>query len=166
MIRRLLLVASCALAAGCMTLPAARQLDERFNAGWRPSAGHCAWGGETELLAAYCARVNFGADGALAIVMAVNRDALDGAAPGAMPWAQHIERARAALEPYAQDYRVQELEWCGASRSDCHRSLLVTDNVTDARFVLDNGEVIAGSPHVATYDEFVSMVARCGGPPC
>lgn len=147
-----------ALTAGCMT--DGRHLDERFNAGWRPSAAYCAWGGETALLAAHCARVNFGDEGALAILLVINQVALAGVTDGSMPWAQHIKRARAGLQPYAQDYTVQELEWCDSTGSDCHRSLLVTDKTTGARFVLDNGDVIAGGAHVATYAEFVDLIAR------
>ena len=166
MTARIALLAGCAVLSGCMNAHHLRQLDERFEAGWRPSAGYCAWGAETERLAAYCARVNFGAEGALAIMNAVNQRALDGATGGAMPWEQHIERARDELEPYAQDYAINELEWCDPAGSDCHRSLLVTDRVTGAKFVLDNGRAIPDGVHVATYEQFATVVAACGEPRC
>lgn len=160
------LLASCAALSACAGGDRLRQLDEQFAAGWRPSQGYCAWGGETERLAAHCARVNFGTEGALAILNAVNRMALGGATGGTMPWEEHTERTREELEPYAQDYAVDELEWCDPTGADCHRSLLVTDRVTGAKFVLDNGRVVPGDPHVTTYDEFMRLVALCRSPRC
>ena len=68
-------IAACAVLGGCVLDDSARALDARYRAGWRPSASYCAWGGETGLLAAYCARLNFGDAGALAILLDLNEAA-------------------------------------------------------------------------------------------
>lgn len=138
--------------------------DARFQGGWRPSKGYCAFGGETAQLAAYCARVNFGAEGTLAVLRAENARILRAA--GRLQCADHVVLARAAMERYGADYAVAPLYSCDddapaeGGRRVCHVSLLVTDATSGARFVMDNGYVLRpefGSG-VATYDEFHQRV--------
>jgi hypothetical protein len=156
-----------ATATGCMTAGESRRLDAKFEAGWRPSKGYCTFGGETPLLDAYCARVNFGAEGAVAILRDINDEVL-AQAGGSLRCTDHVARAQARLKPYAAEFRTEELYSCDRDppvvdgKPVCHVSLLVTDTMTGARFVVDNGHVLkpATSGGVGRYAEFASLVDR------
>ena len=146
--------------AACQT----HNSDARFDAGWRPSKAYCAFGGETERLAAYCARVNFGPEGALSVLRAENTEILE-AQDSRLRCTDHVERAKAAVGTYG-DYQVARVYSCDddapieAGRRVCHVSLLVTDSSSGERFVMDNGFVLDPSVTggVATYADFRGRV--------
>ena len=151
---------TCAVGlAACQT----HNLDARFEAGWRPAKGYCAFGGETAQLSAYCARVNFGADGSLALLRAENSAILR--KDDRLRCTEHVALARSALERYG-DYTVAPLYSCDddtsveGGRKVCHVSLLVTDAISGARYVMDNGYVLRPQvwDGVATYEEFRERV--------
>ena len=163
---RIVLAAATLLSAtGCVTAPSAQELDQRFAAGWRPSKGYCAFGGETPTLSAWCAEVNFGAEGLEVIARAVNQDVL-ARSTGRLACTDHVAQVREELAAYP-DYKVAELYSCDANppvengRAICHVSLMVT-SATGAQVVLDNGHVLdpAHTGGVATYREFASLVDR------
>lgn len=148
---------------GCVTTGSAQNLDEKFAAGWRPSKGHCAFGGETPALAAWCAEVNFGAEGLEVIARAVNEDVL-ARANGKLACTDHVAQVREEFAAYP-DYKVTELYSCDANppiengRAVCHVSLMVT-SAAGARVVLDNGHVLepGATGGVAPLADFVALV--------
>src|SRR5690349_16731039 len=161
---RIALAAGTLLSAtGCMTARSAQDLDQKFAAGWRPSKGYCAFGGETPALAAWCAEVNFGAEGLEVIARAVNEEVLSRAG-GTLACTDHVAQVRQEFAAYPS-YTVTELYSCDANpqiedgRAVCHVSLMVT-SVTGARVVLDNGHVLdpATTSGVAPYTEFAQLV--------
>jgi len=149
---------------GCMTARSAQNLDEKFAAGWRPSKGYCTFGGETPTLSAWCAEVNFGAEGLAVIARAVNEQVLARAGGDKLLCTDHVAQVRHELAAYP-DYTVTELYSCDANppvengRSVCHVSLLVA-SASGARVVLDNGHVLdpATTGGVAAYTEFAQLV--------
>ena len=157
------LLCSLAFLAACVQMP---DLDARFEAGWRPSRGYCAFGGETARLAAWCADVNFGREGLMVLAREVNRDVLARASGTRLPCTVHVADARRRMASYP-DYVLTELYSCDAQpayeggRPVCHVSLLVT-SLTGTRVVLDNGHVLdpATTGGVAAYTEFVAQVDR------
>lgn len=150
--------------AGCMIDGGARD-DARFAAGWRPSKGYCTFGAETATLAAWCAEVNFGAEGLETIARAVNEEVLARAGGKPLACTDHVAQVRQELAAYP-DYKVAELYSCDANppiengRSVCHVSLMVT-SATGARVVLDNGHVLdpGSTGGVGTVQEFSQLVA-------
>jgi hypothetical protein len=160
-----LLLAVLALSStGCMTARSAQELDASFAAGWRPSKGYCAFGGETPTLSAWCAEVNFGAEGLELIARAANERVLARAGGQPLVCTDHVAQVRQELAAYP-DYEVTELYSCDANppvengRSVCHVSLLVT-SIAGARVVLDNGHVLdpGVTGGVAAYTEFAQLV--------
>lgn len=153
-------LAAAVLTTGCMTDGGARELDAKFEAGWRPSKADCVFGGATPTLDAYCARVNFGSEGVLAILRNENQRIL-AEAPG-LRCTDHVAQARQALATYADGFELTELYSCDRDapiengRKVCHVSLLVRDPATGARFVVDNGSVLnaATTGGVGKYSEF------------
>jgi len=164
-LKALALAAIVLSATGCVTTSGA-ELDAKFQAGWRPSKSSCAFGGETPTLGAWCAEVNFGAEGLEVIARAVNEDVLARAGGQPLPCTEHVAQVRREFAAYP-DYKVTELYSCDANppmkdgRAVCHVSLLVT-SVTGARVVLDNGHVLqpALTGGVAPYQEFAKLVDR------
>ena len=142
----------------------AEELDARFDAGWRPGKGYCAFGGETPKLSAWCAEVNFGAQGLEVIARAANETVLARANGEKLPCTEHVAQVRAELAAYP-DYKVTELYSCDANpemkdgRAICHVSLLVT-GVAGAQVVLDNGHVLdpQTTSGVGSYTEFAELV--------
>ncbi len=142
----------------------AEELDARFDAGWRPSKGYCTFGAETAKLAAWCAEVNFGAEGLEVIARAANEKVLARANGEKLPCTEHVAQVKEEMAAYP-DYKMTELYSCDANpatengRAICHVSLLVT-GVAGAQVVLDNGHVL--DPHstggVGTYTEFAKLV--------
>lgn len=51
------------LLGGCASPQKLAALDEQFNAGWRPSAFSCLFGGATQKVNRYCATVHFDTEG-------------------------------------------------------------------------------------------------------
>lgn len=161
------LVLVAASATGCMTDSQSRRLDAKFEAGWRPAKGYCTFGGETPLLDAYCARVNFGAEGMAAVLRDINNEIV-AQADGSLRCTDHVVHVQARLKPYAAEYRTEELYSCDRDppmvdgQAVCHVSLLVTDTVTGARFVVDNGHVLhpATTGGVGSYSQFAKLVDR------
>lgn len=162
-------VASLLLCTLSLTACAAldtRDLEARFEAGWRPSKGHCLFGGEISRLGAWCADVNFGKEGMLAIAREVNETVLARAAGRELNCRQHVAQAREELAAYP-DYVTTELYSCDdappieGGRPVCHVSLLVTSPV-GWRVVLDNGSVLdpATTGGVAPYATFAAGVDR------
>jgi hypothetical protein len=159
------LLLSALVLGGCATGGAA-DLDARFEAGWRPSRGYCLFGAETARLAAWCADVNFGRDGLLAVARAVNQQVLGRAAGQPLPCMEHVAEARRRLAEYP-DYTLAEIYSCDAEppleagRPVCHVSLLVT-GPSGVRVVMDNGYVLqpAATGGVAFYPRFVAQVDR------
>ena len=157
-------VAVALSSTGCVTL-SEQDLDAKFAAGWRPSKGYCAFGGETPTLSAWCAEVNFGAEGLEVIARAVNEDVLARSADR-LACTDHVAQVRAEFAAYPS-YTVTELYSCDATpemqdgRAVCHVSLMVT-SVTGARVVLDNGHVLDPNTTggVAPYREFAQLVDR------
>jgi hypothetical protein len=141
-----------------------REVDARFDAGWRPSKAQCAFGGQTATLAAYCADLNFGRAGLEVIARAVNEEVLASAGGEKLPCTEHVAQARARLAAYP-DYELKEIYSCEANppvengRSVCHVSLMVT-SASGARVVLDNGHVLdpAATGGVGSYTQFASRV--------
>lgn len=162
----LVLVAHVLPMAGCMTDGRARELDAKFAAGWRPSKGHCTFGGETPTLSAWCAEVNFGAEGLELIARSVNDQILARAGGQTLACTDHVAQARREFAAYPS-YTVTELYSCDANppmqdgRPVCHVSLMVA-SVTGARVVLDNGHVLqpGTTGGVGTYQEFAQLVDR------
>ena len=155
-----LIVAAIAL-SGCVPV---RNVDERFAAGWRPSRAYCAFGAETAKLAAWCAEVNFGAGGLLAVARSINHEVL-ARAPGRLQCTDHVADVRRRLATYP-DYAVQEVYSCDDEpvmedgRPVCHVSVLVT-SLSGARVVIDNGRVLdRATGGVAEYDRFTALVDR------
>ena len=150
-------------ATGCMTARSAQDLDERFAAGWRPSKGYCTFGAETAALAAWCAEVNFGAEGLEVIARAVNEGVL-ARASGQLACTDHVAQVREEFAAYP-DYKVTELYSCDANppvengRAVCHVSLMVT-SAAGARVVLDNGHVLepGATGGVGSFQEFAQLV--------
>ena len=163
---RIALAAATLLSAtACVTAPSTQELDARFAAGWRPSKGYCAFGGETPALSAWCAEVNFGAEGLETIARAVNEEVLARAGGKPLACTDHVAQVRREFAAYP-DYKVTELYSCDANppiengRSVCHVSLMVT-SATGARVVLDNGHVLdpGSTGGVGTVQEFSQLVA-------
>jgi hypothetical protein len=164
---KLLVLAALVLAStACMTDRAMQRLDAKFEAGWRPSRSYCTWGGETPLLDAYCARVNFGAAGTESLLRNANAEILKESAGQLLPCAAHVARVKAELASYGDDYELTELYSCDRNapieqgQRVCHVSLLVADKVTHRRFVVDNGHVLSpvATGGVAPYQDFVGLV--------
>jgi hypothetical protein len=140
------------------------EVDARFDAGWRPSKAQCVFGGQTAKLAAYCADLNFGAEGLEVVARAVNEQVLASAGGEKLPCTDHVAQVREHMAEYA-DYRVQEIYSCDANpavengRSVCHVSLMVT-SASGARVVIDNGHVLdpASTTGVGSYAQFASLV--------
>jgi hypothetical protein len=159
-------VATVLSASGCVTMPSAQELDAKFAAGWRPSKSYCAFGGETPALSAWCAEVNFGAEGLEVIARAVNDEVLTRAGGQPLVCTDHVAQVRQGFAGYP-GYKVTELYSCDANppmengRAVCHVSLMVT-SATGARVVLDNGHVLdpAATGGVAPYREFAQLVDR------
>lgn len=159
---KVLLLVSPILATGCMTQGDARKLDDKFAAGWRPAKGYCAFGGETPTLNAYCAKVNFGSDGLIAVLRGENEKILQRGGGEPLPCTTHVAMARAAVKAYGDDFTAVEVYSCDRDppvangRKVCHVSLLVTDKTTGTRLVMDNGHVVGANvaQGVATYAEF------------
>jgi hypothetical protein len=157
---------SCMLPMAACVAPAP-DLDARFAAGWRPSKAYCTFGGETPALGAWCAEVNFGADGLLVLARAINEDVLAQAPGRALPCTEHVASARRALAAYPE-YTIEDIYSCDADppvqagRPVCHVSLLVTSGASGARVVLDNGYVLqpAATGGVAFYPQFAASVDR------
>jgi hypothetical protein len=163
--RRALLAALLAMSmGGCATSPA--ELDAKFAAGWRPSKGHCVFGGETPALGAWCAEVNHGEEGLQVIARAVNEEVLSRNAGEPLVCTDHVAQARAEFAAYPQ-YTVTELYSCDEDppvedgRRVCHVSLMVA-SAAGSRVVLDNGHVVDARVDggVASYGEFTQMVAH------
>jgi hypothetical protein len=166
-----------ALLVCTLTLPSTAcvsvDVDARFAAGWRPSKGYCAFGAETPALAAWCAEVNFGSQGLLALARAVNEGVLASASGRVLLCTEHVASVRRQLAAYP-GYAVSELYSCEAEpvieqgRPLCHVSVLVS-STAGARVVLDNGHVLepGTTGGVAEYAEFVTLVDRhwVGEPP-
>lgn len=152
---------AAALSSGCMTDSQALRLDAQLEAGWRPSKADCVFGGATPAMDAYCARVNFGKDGMLAILRNENGRILENAG-GSLPCTEHVAQARAALASYADGFELTDLYSCDRDapvengRKVCHVSLLVRDPETGNRFVVDNGHVLNAdvTGGVGQYREF------------
>ncbi len=163
----LLLAALVLPLSACITEGRARELDARFEAGWRPSKAACTFGGETPTLDAYCAQLNFGAGGLEVIARAANENLLSSAAGQPLPCTEHVAMAREQLAAYTQ-YKFNELYSCDNNppvqdgKSVCHVSLLVSDPVSGARIVMDNGHVLTPGIYsgVAPYAEFAQLVDR------
>jgi hypothetical protein len=163
--QRIAVVALAGAAAVCVSACAP--------AGWRPARGYCAFGAETAQQAAWCAEVNFGAEGLLVIALAVNEDVLAKASGRRMLCTEHVARVRAQLAAYP-DYAVSEIYSCDAEpviengRPVCHVSLLVS-SAAGARVVVDNGHVLEPrtTGGVAEFAEFTALVERhwVGEPP-
>lgn len=140
------------------------ELDARFDAGWRPGKGYCAFGGETPKLSAWCAEVNFGAEGLEVLARAANEKVLARANGEKLPCTEHVAQVRQELAAY-KDYKVTELYSCAANpemkdgRAICHVSLLVT-GAAGAQVVVDNGHVLdpQTTSGVGSYGEFASLV--------
>src|SRR5262245_57428452 len=98
------------LSTACASL-SSRDLEARFDAGWRPAKGHCLFGGEIPRLGSWCADVNFGEEGMLAIARDVNAAVLAQAAGRELNCTRHVALVRAELEAYP-DYRTTELYSC------------------------------------------------------
>lgn len=162
----LLLAATALSSGGCTTLGSAQDLDEKLAAGWRPSKGYCAFGAETAALASYCAELNFGSDGVLAVARAVNEQVLASAGGTKLACTDHVAQVRARMAEYA-DYQVRELYSCDANppvqngREVCHVSLMVT-SAGGTSVVLDNGHVLDPglTGGVAPLAEFAQLVDR------
>jgi hypothetical protein len=152
--------------AACMTDGRARLLDQKFAAGWRPTKGYCAFGGETPALSAWCAEVNFGGESLALIARTVNEKVLARAAGQPLACTDHVAQARRELTEFP-DYTVTELYSCDANpplengRPVCHVSLMVA-NATGDRVVLDNGHVFepATTAGVGSFQEFAQLVDR------
>lgn len=165
LVARALLMVALVLPAACATTSPA-DLDARFAAGWRPSKAYCAFGAETAALASYCAEVNFGRDGVLAVARAVNAEVLASAGGDRLVCTEHVARARARMDDYA-DYEVREIYSCDAEppvengRAVCHVSLMVT-SAAGGSVVLDNGHVLDPglTGGVAPLAEFARLVDR------
>jgi hypothetical protein len=150
----------------CMTDRQMQRLDAELEAGWRPSQSYCTFGGETAALAAYCARLNFGADGMEAVLRGENVKILQASAGHPLRCADHVAQAKARLGAYGDDYEMTDLYSCDRvahvenGRRVCHVSLLVADKVTGARFVVDNGHVLnpGTTGGVAAYRHFAGLV--------
>lgn len=158
---------------GCTTTGSVQDLEAKVAAGWRPPKSYCAFGAETAALANWCAQVNFGGDGLLAVSLAVNREVLANAGNRSLACTDHVAQVRRRMAEYA-DYALSELYSCDAvpamedGRPVCHVSLLVT-SASGERVVLDNGHVLERAPTggVASYAEFARRVDRhwVGTPP-
>lgn len=154
------------IGTACATDRHLQRLDASFEAGWRPSKGYCTFGGETPALSAWCAELNFGAEGLEVIARAVNEDVLRLAGGRPLACTDHVAQVSRQFAAYP-DYKVTELYSCNANppvengRAVCHVSLMVT-SATGARVVLDNGHVLAPAltGGVAPYAEFVKLVDR------
>jgi hypothetical protein len=147
-----------------VTARSAQEIDASFAAGWRPTKGYCAFGGETPTLSAWCAEVNFGAEGLELIARAANKTVLARAGGRTLACTDHVAQVRQELAAFP-GYEVAELYSCDANppvengRSVCHVSLMVT-SVTGARVVLDNGHVLnpRTTGGVAPYTQFAQLV--------
>lgn len=161
---RMLALAGLVLAATACASNVASP-DARFEAGWRPSKAYCLFGGETAQLDAYCARVNFGREGAEAIVRSVNEEILQHVAGQTLRCTDHVALAKEQMKRH-KDYSMVELYSCDRDapvengQKICHVSLLVTDGVTGDRFVMDNGHVLNPQVYggVAPYSQFARQV--------
>ncbi|MGH8443369.1 MAG: hypothetical protein ACRETF_10770 [Nevskiaceae bacterium] len=164
-LKALTLAAAALSSTGCMTMGSAQDLDAKFAAGWRPSEGYCAFGGETPTLGAYCAEVNHGQKGLEVIARAINEDVLARNGGEPLVCTDHVAQVRAEFAAYPQ-YTVSELYSCDENapvengRKVCHVSLLVA-SATGSRVVLDNGHVVDAKVDggVAPYGDFTQMVA-------
>lgn len=149
--------------AACVTAGEAVEIDSRYHAGWRPSARECLFGGPTPLVDAYCARLNFGDDGVVAVLRGHNESIVGGQR---MLCTDHVARVAQALAPYGEAYEVEKLYSCDKDplvengRKVCHVSLAVTDRATGERYVVDNGHVLklGLTGGVGTYAEFAQQV--------
>jgi len=163
-LQALTLAAAALSSAGCMTMGSTQDLDAEFAAGWRPSKGYCAFGAETAALASYCAELNFGSDGLIAVARAVNEQVLASAGGEKLVCTDHVEQVRARMSEYV-DYAVREIYSCDANppvengRAVCHVSLMVT-SAGGSTVVLDNGHVLdpGVTGGVAPYAEFAGLV--------
>ena len=141
-----------------------REVDARYDAGWRPSKAQCAFGGQTAKLAAYCADLNFGAKGLEVVARAVNEQVLASAGGEKLSCTDHVAQVRERLAEYP-DYTLTEVYSCEANppvedgRSVCHVSLMVT-SASGARVVVDNGHVLepAATGGVGSYTQFAARV--------
>jgi hypothetical protein len=141
-----------------------REVDARFDAGWRPTKAQCAFGGQTAKLAAYCADLNFGREGLEVVARAVNEQVLASAGGEKLLCTEHVAQVRERMAEYA-DYEVREIYSCDANPpvedgcSVCHVSLLVT-SASGARVVIDNGHVLdpASTGGVGSYTQFAGLV--------
>ena len=148
---------------GCVTTGSAQSFDDTVAAGWRPSKAYCTFGAETPELAAWCAEVNFGAQGLEVIARAVNEEVL-ARADGTLACTDHVAQVRAEFAAYP-DYKVTELYSCDDNpkvedgRAVCHVSLMVT-SAAGARVVLDNGHVFepGATGGVGSLQEFAQLV--------
>lgn len=162
-LKALTLAAVALSSTGCMTLGSAQDADAKFAGGWRPSKAHCTFGAETAAMAAWCAEVNFGAQGLEVIARAVNEEVL-ARAEGTLACTDHVAQVRAEFAAYP-DYAVAELYSCDDNppvengRAVCHVSLMVT-SAAGARVVLDNGHVFepGATAGVGTFQEFAQLV--------
>lgn len=162
--RALMLAAVALSSTACMTHGGAKDMDARFEAGWRPSKGYCTFGAETARLAAWCAEVNFGREGLVAVARAVNEQVLASAGGEKLACTDHVAQVRAQMADYA-DYQVREIYSCDANppvedgRAVCHVSLMVT-SASGTSVVLDNGHVLdpGVTGGVAPLMEFAQLV--------
>jgi hypothetical protein len=153
-----------ALPVGVSLAAGDREIDARFDAGWRPSKAQCAFGGQTAKLAAYCADLNFGAQGLEVVARAVNEQVLASAGGERLPCTDHVAQVRERMAEYP-GYDVKEIYSCDANppvengRSVCHVSVMVT-SASGARVVIDNGHVLdpASTGGVGSYTQFASAV--------
>lgn len=151
---------SVALLSSCGMLPTEAELDARFDAGWRPP---CAFGAPTPKMAAYCAAVNFGDEGAQMILRAENEKIFQ-SHTGELTCTDHVLLAKTRLSSYA-GYTTKEVYSCSAELNGtglCHVSLLVTDVNTKRSWVMDNGTVFDRKVYqgVGTLEEFKEHVGR------
>jgi len=127
----------------------------------------CLFGGATADEEMVCARKNFGAGGAEAIVRHVNEEVLDRNRGQALACKEHVAQFRQALRPY-RELEVADLVSCDAP-GQCHVSALVTDRRTGQQFVADNGHVFepettGGVGTFAEFEEEVRSSHRLGPP--
>jgi hypothetical protein len=159
-LRKTVLALTVAAASGCASPGKLAELDQRFEAGWRPTKSYCLFGGETPQINAYCSRQQFGEEGYL---MAINQQATASLPPEA-DCKDHARTVIALLQREAE-LRTQRIYSCpegaGAGQA-CHVSVLVT-NAKGGQWVLDNGAVVSSTVGVAGVVAFNGFSSEVDG---
>lgn len=139
-------------ATGCATQARLAALDKQFDEGWRPGKGYCLFGGETEKINNYCARMYFGVEGEL---QAINASVIASLPPEAK-CRDHANAALAAIKQ-VPDLKGELVYSCPkVGSTTCHVSVLVKDP-SGNQWVMDNRAVVSSTLGVNGVTNFTAF---------